>query len=514
MLAKRSSRAEGWIARVLDSRVRDLAEVAVEVAIESGDPIGRILSGFLDRVDDPDRLERLANRVQSNSFGESPALMELGLVLGRQLLERRLSMWSEPDRSQQEELARSWQNLSLRLDQAASSEEALVAASSARRLWAGLHRDQPEIFGIALGDALANEGEILNKLGRHEEALRALDESIELLRTARERHPDATRSALAAAMDIEAAVYHQMGRLEEALALAAQAIEIHQEAPSGDEDYLQHYRMMGNFALILRSTGWLDEALEVARDVVDWGRRLADERPLAFRRDLARSLTNLSLILADAGEVEESLAAEAEAVEILRELVRLRPHAYVTSLIVALANLAMSRRAVGREEEGLAVATEAVELCRQGDFRQLLIPALTNQGILLVDVGRLDEAVGALRESVELCRDAAVSSSVTDLLQALVNLSHALGALARGDEALGAAEEALELWEGLTEAERESNAGLSEVILARVANALYAVGRTGSAVEVARRALVANGLPPDSVEEELRRALERPEGAG
>ena len=99
----------------------------------------------------------------------------------------------------------------------------------------------------------------------------------------------------------------------------------------------------GEFLLELRSlyAGWLnnlgnrlsdlgrrEDALAAAHEATDLYRRLAAERPDAFRPDLAMSLNNLGNGLSDLGRREDALAAAHEAVDIRRRLAAERPDAF------------------------------------------------------------------------------------------------------------------------------------------------------------------------------------------
>lgn len=125
-LAARRSDQEERLIEALGGRARELADVVLDVAVETGDPIGTILSGLVwggDRVS----LQQLAARLDENAA--SVPLRELAVVATHKLIEHCLSQWNSPDEEQQAELARLYRNLSLRLEATGQMEDACEAGA-------------------------------------------------------------------------------------------------------------------------------------------------------------------------------------------------------------------------------------------------------------------------------------------------------------------------------------------------------------------------------------------------
>ena len=97
---------------------------------------------------------------------------------------------------------------------------------------------------------------------------------------------------------------------------------------------------------------------------MDIRRALAEDRPDAFRPDLAMSLNNLAAMLSELGRREEALERAQEAAETYRALAEDRPDAFRPDLAMSLNTLANRLSELGRREEALERAQEAAEIYR------------------------------------------------------------------------------------------------------------------------------------------------------
>jgi hypothetical protein len=80
-LAQRHPEAREWLAGALNGRLPRLARIAVEVAVETGDPIGRVLALEVKKGCPPDLILNLLRLCQSPEYWGSIPLLELSLVL-------------------------------------------------------------------------------------------------------------------------------------------------------------------------------------------------------------------------------------------------------------------------------------------------------------------------------------------------------------------------------------------------------------------------------------------------
>ncbi len=103
-LAQRRDQARAWLDQALLKNLDVVAPVALEVAVEIGDPLGRVLAG---RVDDLS-LEltlRLMSRCNDREHEASLPLRELALELNRRCLDVHRDLWPELDEEQTKRLA-------------------------------------------------------------------------------------------------------------------------------------------------------------------------------------------------------------------------------------------------------------------------------------------------------------------------------------------------------------------------------------------------------------------------
>ena len=163
---------------------------------------------------------------------------------------------------------------------------------------------------------------------------------------------------------------------------------------------------LNNLGNRLSALGRREDALAAAQEATDLYRRLAAERPDAFRPDLAASLNNLGNMLSDLGRREDALAAAQEATDLYRRLAAERPDAFRPDLAMSLNNLGNRLSDLGRREDALAAAQEAVDIRRRlaaerpDAFRPDLAGSLNNLGNRLSDLGRREDALAAAQEAV------------------------------------------------------------------------------------------------------------------
>jgi tetratricopeptide (TPR) repeat protein len=85
---------------------------------------------------------------------------------------------------------------------------------------------------------------------------------------------------------------------------------------------------LNNLGIRLSDLGRREEALQATQEAAKLYRLLAQQRPDAFRPDLAMSLGNLSNRLHDAGQADEALAAAQEGVRLLAPFFLHYPRAF------------------------------------------------------------------------------------------------------------------------------------------------------------------------------------------
>jgi tetratricopeptide (TPR) repeat protein len=236
-----------------------LAAVAVEVASESGDPMGETLVQAAQGAR-PATIERLMHLCESESRRQAVSLRGLALYVKERYLQFLEGEQDDSTGPFQTELARATNNLALRLLELERRDQALAAARRAVTIGREHARDDSGLrqlaasltnLGVILweigkpdealrvveeaenihqqlwarGDAgvarqrasnLMNQGLVLSQMGRREQAAEACREAVELRRhLAREGHP--VRAELAAGLDNLGTLLHELGRSKEAL---------------------------------------------------------------------------------------------------------------------------------------------------------------------------------------------------------------------------------------------------------------------------------------------------------
>jgi hypothetical protein len=487
---------------VLRDELPSLWAAAIEVAVETGDPIGALLAQALTESPRPEIVGAMLTRLPDDTV----ALRELAAVATEQALQQ---VRAQPAGDERDQEAALLNPLSNRLGGLGRREEALAASEEAVAGYRRLVEARPDAFQPDLALSLTNLSNHLADLGRREEALAAGLEAVAVYRGLVEARPDAFQPDLALSLTNLSNRLGDLGRREEGLAASEEAVAVyrglvearrdvfqpdlalsltklgnrlgglgrHEEAYAASEEAVAVYRglvearpdaflpelasSLNSFTVRLHELGREEEALAPIEEAVAIRRRLAEARPDAFLPGLAMSLNNLSNLLAELRRPEESLAAIDETVAIRRQLAGTYPDAFEPNLATSLNNLSNRLGELGRWEEGLAAIEEAVAIRRrQAEARpEAFLPdlamSLNNLSNCLAELGRREEGLAASEEAVAIRRrqaEAYPDVFLPDLASTLINLSNRLGELGRREEALAASEEAVAVYRGLAEA--------------------------------------------------------------
>ena len=341
--------AEGWLREILQTDLQRLAPSAIQVAIETGDPIGRILSAVLSQQPAP----ILASEIEPDLPKHTTALREFAAVVTTQCLDLVL---------EDDERARILNHLGNRLSALGRWEEALEATQETVAIYRKLAVGRPDAFLPDLAGGLNDLGAKFIELGRREEALETTQESVAIYRKLAADRPDAFLPNLAGGLNNLGLSFSDLGRREEALKASQEAVEIRRKLAAGRPDVFLadlagHLTNLGNS---FSDLGRREEAFEATQEAVAIYRKLAAARPDAFLPDLATSLNNLGSRFSDVGRVEEALKPTQEAVAIRRKLAAARPDAFVPDLAEGLNNLGHRFMDLGRWEEALEATQETV----------------------------------------------------------------------------------------------------------------------------------------------------------
>ena len=362
-LAQRDPEQTKWLDKALSGRLEALAETAMGVAAQTGDPIGQLLAKILEEQEAD---MALAQRLVPLLPKDTVALRELRVVVTRLYLARLRSVAEPKPLEVRQDIAGHSSNLAGYLSELGNREAALEAAEESEGAFRSLAKDHPDEMRPDLAMSLNNLANRLSELGRREEALERAQEAAEIYRVLAEARPDAFRPNLATSLNNLATMLRELGRREEALERAQEAVDIRRVLAEVRPDLAMS---LNNLAAMLSELGRREEALERAQEAAETYRALAEDRPDAFRPDLALSLNNLANFLSDLGRREEALERAQEAVDIRRALAEVRPDAFRSYLATSLNTLANRLSELGRREEALERAQEAAEIYRAAEAR-------------------------------------------------------------------------------------------------------------------------------------------------
>jgi tetratricopeptide (TPR) repeat protein len=362
--AQRSGCGREILADALANRMDGLSAPALEVAVQTGHPIGRILAQHLQTTS-PELAEGLVELFELQRYGDSVPLWEAALTATRRLLEIRRSEWSRPNLEQKTKLARWTQRLGLRLHLSGRHEEAVQVSKDAVRALRRLAAEDPERNRHLLGAALGSLGVQLKSMGRFEAALASLEEAVLILRQL-SASTDATHLGplLIAGLTNLANLLREMGRFEVSAAIASEASDIFARMSSVLDPEVYDSRLVRSLDNAAATSGVLgrhEEATRLALRALELHQELAAARPDIFQEDLARSLDNLGQQYMDLGVFGKATEVTRQVVEIWRPLARERPDAFSRDLARSLGNLGNQLVACGRLNEALTASQGEVD---------------------------------------------------------------------------------------------------------------------------------------------------------
>ncbi len=287
------------LTKALSSNPSRMMPLALEVAIESGDPIGQIAARLLETNPDVE----LARALEGGIPERTTALRELAAAVG-----------------------------SILYTEAAGSDEdnKVARARYANNL------------SIRLAD-----------LGRREEALAAIEEAVEIRRALAAARPDAYRPDLAMSLNTLSLRLADLGQREEALAAVEEAAEVYRALAAARPDAFRPdlATSLNNLSLRLADLGRREEALAAIEDAVEVYRALAAARPDAFRPDLATSLGARGGVLRDLGRHTGAAETFAEGIRTIAPMFMALPEAFAGLAADLLRDYVDSAREGGLEPD-------------------------------------------------------------------------------------------------------------------------------------------------------------------
>ncbi len=378
----------------LRGRLEELAAVALDVAVETGDPIGRVLANQIELSSSFELVNHVLEICDEGAYQSSTPLREVAAEATRKMLDFCQKIWRHPDLEQQAEIARLALNLGFRLRALGRLEEAVGYMQDALARYRPLAEETPEKFQARLAICLDNLGIVLSDLGRLTEGLEVTQESAELSRRLAGGSTSSSEPDLYIILNDLGNRLAALGRLEEACDATQEAVDLWRQRRSmGVESASRLAQALSNLGARLYSLGRHREALRATREAVELNRQLAAERPDACLPDLAGSLLNLGAMHKAAGSITDALLVTEEAAAFYQKLALERPDAFLSSLASCFLNAGVCKHLLGLREEAIQDSRAAVVilrrlLCQHPEaFQSGLSEALNNLGGLLHGLG-------------------------------------------------------------------------------------------------------------------------------
>ena len=306
-------------------------------------------------------------------------------------------------------MANSLDSLAMAQNRAGDLDGALGSAAEAVRTWRALARENPTEHLPGLAHSLTVCGMVEGASNDWGGALASFTIAVGLHRELAAASPAAHLSALANSLTNLAAAQKETGDPDGAVSSAGEAVGIWRGQPEASR--AGHMRFFANsLSGLAAAMGESDPdgALGFIEEAHGIYQKLAGIDPIAYRPDLAQSLTYLGVGRLKNGDPYGALGPANEAVGLYRELAKANPGAYLPQFANALNNQAASQFQAGNKDQALQASAEMVGIWQsladaspavhQADLvRALTVDSLMQRSLGSEDDGRWLEAIGRTR---------------------------------------------------------------------------------------------------------------------
>lgn len=459
-IAARCPEEASQLRRTLEKRLKRLAEPALEVALATGEPIGRVLTELLQSHGSFDVLSRIEDFCNRGEDQASVRLQQVAALVTWRLYDREHKNSLPPDErepSSRARLARLTLNLGIRLARLGHNGDAYECAREAVRLFARLAEEDRVQYSGAYAQSLDHLGTRLADLGRFGEAVSAGQTAVAITRTATEATSAAARPVLASFLYNLGNHLAAAGLPLEALAATGESVDHFRDLQNLGEP--TRGRLAGAFTSLagqLLDLDRIDAAEQAAGSAVDCLHALDQGRPDLYRADFAKACDVHRGILQKLGRLEAAAEAAETSIRLYRDLVTIYPERFRAGLSASLNNAAALFESLGRLDEALAFCEEACagieqRLAAEPEvFRQHAATAAGTAGLILHRLGRYGAALERTRQAIALRRQAATEGQLdADLARDILNLGHQLRSVGQLADALKATREAALIYDQL-----------------------------------------------------------------
>ncbi|GEM_PF-2128413 len=415
-LAQRDRVGEEFLRDLLENHYKRAAHIALKVALETGEPLGKILTEVLKKHPDPE----LAFGIEKDIPGQTLIMRELALHITEICCNDMQQRTNSETEAIRKDLACLLNNLAKRLSDMGKPEKAIDAIKKAVEMFRSLEQSYPNTYNPYIAASLSTMARMLSNMKKPKEALSANQEALEIHRVLVQSNPDQFRPYLAGSLNNLANSLLDMGKHEEALTAIRESVEIRRVLAQSNPDQFRPYiaSSLNNQANILSAVGKCEEALGNVEEAVEIYRELAQSHPDAFSLILTSSLNNLANRLSEMGKLEKALGVIKEAVEFYRASAQQNPNVFKPDIACALNNQANILSKMRKFDEALKTIQEAVEIHRElarsqpEIFRPLLARSLNNRVIILFNIGKPDEAIATIKEVAEIINTTGICENV------------------------------------------------------------------------------------------------------
>ena len=330
-LAARRPEEQVRLRSALGGRLETLAIPALNVAIESGDPIGRVLADLFEQRS----YDELSLSVEENLPVETTALRELALVLMRQRYDKYIHERIPQTREQVLYVVRTLAMYSHRLNAVGKLSAALNSLLGAMALLVPMEKDEETVPLMA--EIFNNAAVIQSALGEHDDSLKAAETSITYHRWAVEMgRGDAIE--LADSLSTHAIVRMERSEFAEAVSLLEEALAILEQSVDGASvrGRMVRARLKNNLGVAQLHLNEPAKATSSLIEAVALIRRIAETNPDIYQFYLARYLGSLADARFTNGDLSEARKDVDESLLIFKGLSARRPDAFTDDYLKAL----------------------------------------------------------------------------------------------------------------------------------------------------------------------------------
>jgi hypothetical protein len=462
-LAKYKSERESWIRDNLKKDFKRLAEPAFQAAMETGDPLGRIMAQVMKETQDVEVAFDLVEKLPDKSV----AFMELALEVTKVCYEE---VKREKDHENDEKLydqAHFANNISAHYLNLNKREEALRFAKEAVNIRKRLVKKLPDSYNFYLAISFKQLSNCFIHLGKIEEASNAITEALKIYYSLSDIEPSIILPEFINVLISLSNIYYVRGLRDLALKTIHDAVTLSREVLQIDS--IQHSPLLAATLSILSqyysSADKIEDSIKFARESVDIYRELSKGKNQIFLIDLARSLNNLSNCLFLGGYRREALESVLESTDIYKRLSTLRADVFEIELADSYNNLSNRYSDLGDRKKALESILNPVRIYRKYItlYPDVLLPrlakSLNNLSAHYLASGLREDAIQSSLEAVNIYikLDPSLRNGLQhDFAMSLQNLSTSYLALGLKSEALKSINEAVKIYKNLNKAHPDS----------------------------------------------------------